>query len=345
MSIAARRIMKRIRPLASGVLWGAYIDGRSYGAGYQNAPWDDNTWNKFETNAGKKVSILHYGSGPWWTEPFAPWVADKCVARGSYPFVDMMSEGADTLANIAAGARDAELRVWAQAVKDWGKPLFFRWNGEMNGNWRDYGLEAHANPGVFVNAWRHIHDIVTAEGATNVTWVWCPNVFDAVAGTTYTPTDSSLTPIDQLYPGDAYVDWVAMDGYNWTKSGGPYYPDWLTFSQVFNDTYQALLKLAPSKPIMIAEISCNEDPAGSKADWIRDALLTQLPKNFPKIKALGWFEWPIYENNVTQQWPIESSPAALAAFREGISSPYYLEGGVGKSYGSGPLLGKVPVPK
>ncbi len=29
-------------------------------------------------------------------------------------------------------------------------------------------------PGEFVAAWRHVHDIFTSVGATNATWVWCP---------------------------------------------------------------------------------------------------------------------------------------------------------------------------
>ena len=29
-------------------------------------------------------------------------------------------------------------------------------------------------PGEYVAAWRHVHDIFTAVGATNATWVWCP---------------------------------------------------------------------------------------------------------------------------------------------------------------------------
>src|SRR5205085_10076204 len=118
-----------------------------------------------------------------------------------------------------------------------------------------------------------------------------------------------FTPYDQLYPGDAYVDWTGLDGFNWAGS------DWMSFSQLYAISYGDLLELAPTKPILISQIGSGES-GGSKAAWITD-LLTQLPANFPQIKALVWFNWRIYEKNVWQEWPIESSEAAQAAFAAG----------------------------
>src|SRR5205807_1777178 len=58
---------------------------------------------------------------------------------------------------------------------------------------------------------------------------------------------------------------------------------------------------------------------GDPGAWVTDALLTQLPQNFPQIKALVWFNW----NGGGDSWPIESSPALQAGFRQGIASSYY----------------------
>ena len=57
------------------VYWGAYMDGDPtyiyyYGGSWGDAPWDANTWSRFESNAGKKVSIVHWGSGTPWTHDF-----------------------------------------------------------------------------------------------------------------------------------------------------------------------------------------------------------------------------------------------------------------------------------
>ena len=85
-----------------------------------------------------------------------------------------------------------------------------RYGHEMNGSWypRADGVNGNA-PGDFAAAWRHVHDVVTAAGATNPSWVWSPNI----------PYTGS-TPLDGLYPGAVYVDAVALDGYNWGTSAG-----------------------------------------------------------------------------------------------------------------------------
>ncbi len=317
-------------PAKSSILWGSWIDGDTYGgsgAGRGDAPWDTTTWDLFESHAGKKVSILHYGQPPPWEQQFYPNVANIITNRGAYVMMDSSSKSV-ALTDITNGTYDTQIRTWANAVKTWGKPMFYRWNWEMNGTWFDWGNQAKTSPQNYVNAWRHYHDVVVSEGATNITWVWCPN-------TVFTGS----TPLSQLYPGDSYVDWTCFDGYNWGTSSGKA-ETWRSFNTVASDTYNELLSVAPSKPIMIGETSSNEG-GGVKADWVTDALSTQLPNNFPKIKALVWFNWPIVENSTAQQWPIESSTASQNAFKNAIANSYFLPGG---SYGSTPLLGKIPAP-
>ena len=85
-----------------------------------------------------------------------------------------MSSDTVPLTSIANGSYDSSLIAWAQAAKSYGKPFLFRWNWEMNGTWFNWGAQARANPAVYVAAWKRFHAIVQAQGATNVTWVWCP---------------------------------------------------------------------------------------------------------------------------------------------------------------------------
>ena len=158
-------------------------------------------------------------------------------------------------------------------------------------------------------AWRRFHDIATGVGATNVTWVWCPN--------TEFP---GSTPLGQLYPGDAYVDWTCVDVYN--KGGSR----WQSFSDLFTPTYQQLLRIAPSRPMMIAETSSVEE-GGSKAEWITSLLARDLPLRFPRVKAVVWFNWRINEDGASWGWPIETSASAEAAFAAGIAAPYYAAAG------------------
>jgi hypothetical protein len=63
--------------------------------------------------------------------------------------------------------------------------------------------------------------------------------------------------------------------------------------------------------------------------------------NFPKIRALAWFNWNIYEDRGTYDWQIESSASAQSAFAGGIALPNYAR----NVYGSLPRLSKVPLPE
>jgi hypothetical protein len=83
-----------------------------------------------------------------------------------------------------------------------------------------------------------------------------------------------------------------------------------------------VLNVAPSKPMMLAEFASIEagDGGAKKAAWITDALITQIPTNFPKIKAIVYMNWDI---NTGKTYPIESSQAATDAWAAGISSPIY----------------------
>lgn len=209
-------------------------------------------------------------------------------------------------------------------MANYGKPFFFRWDREMNGTWVPWGKEAAENPELFVHAWQRFHEIADEAGATNITWVWCPNVSSELS-----------TPLARLYPGNGYVDWVCVDGYNFGTN--PLRPaGWTSFHEVFWNTYQELQAIASGKPIMIGETASTES-GGSKAAWIEDALKVQIPNSFPRIRAINWFNWP----DEGWDWPIESSSSAKKAFAEAISSPYYAT----NTFGSLPPLTKIePLP-
>jgi beta-mannanase len=174
----------------------------------------------------------------------------------------------------------------------------------MNTDSVPYSEQLNGNrPGEFAAMWRHVHDIFTKSGATNATWVWCPNV----------EYDGSTKPLAALYPGDAYVDWTCMDGYNW--GANPVRPSgWQAPAQVFQPTYDLITKsIAPSKPVMIGETASTE-VGGSKSRWIGDLLRLPGGSEFPQVRAVVWFNkrWD------RMDWPIETSQAARSAFARGI---------------------------
>ena len=322
-------------PTSKSIYWGAYIEGVQtynflYGGTWSNAPWCDPGTQcplpKFDANAGKSVSIEHWGM--CWTCSFDSGIANAVVARGDIPAVDWANSSSASDADIAAGKYDTQLRTVAQAMAAFGHPIFLLFDEEMNGTWYPYSPGVNGNTAAsFVAMWRHMHDVFVQAGATNVTWAWVPNV----------DPSGIFTSMSSLYPGDAYVDWTGLNGYNWGAGGGNV---WMTFSQVFKSSYSALQQIAPAKPIMIGEVA-SEEYGGSKASWVTDMLATQLPQNFPQIKAMLWFNWRVYEKSQYWNWEIESSSTAKTAFAQGIASSYYAPGG---GFGNLPLLTKVPTP-
>lgn len=307
------------------IYWGARIRGSDYGV--EDPPWDPRAIDIFENHARKKISILHWGQ-PWWhcgaicryqMFDFQRPQYEAVRQRGSIPLVnwashdyaapELLNQPEFSLSTIINSQHDEYIREWATQARDWGHPFFLNFNWEMNGWWFSWSEHVNGNqPGEFVLAWRHVHDIFVEVGAHNVTWVWCPNVIGP-----------NTIPLERLYPGDEYVDWLCMQGYN--TGTNPLRPDrWRTFDELFGETYSALLQLSPNKPIMIAETASTEI-GGSKAAWIQNALAHDLPQLFPGVKAIVWFNW----NHRGMDWAIESSPASQQAFAENIASDYYLE--------------------
>ena len=298
----------------TSLYWGAQIGDQITGGA---APWDMNAVTQFEQIAGKGLSLIEFGS------PFAECGSSGCVPT-SFPTTPLenvrgygaipvfsWNSSADTteinqpdysLGAIASGSHDAYIREFAQKAKAWGHPFFLRFDWEMNGFWFPWNEGVNGNtPGQFVAAWRHVHDIFSQEGATNVSWVWCPNV--DLFGT--------LTPLEELYPGDAYVDWTGLDGFNWGRRRGS--PGWQNFNEVFHRTYKEIVtEVAPDKPVMLPEVA-SSDKGGSKPAWIKD-MFALIRHNYRKIRAVIWYD---VEDRGTH-WPIERRKQDVNAFRTAI---------------------------
>ncbi len=217
------------------------------------------------------------------------------------------------LAEIAAGNLDSELRRAAREAKamPFGE-ILIRFGHEMNGNW--YGWSG--DPGDFVAAWRHVVSVFRAEGATNVRWVWSANV------------DNGSYPFKAYFPGDEWVDYTGLDGYNWGTAGVGV-NRWESLSQVFSSSYAQLTQLS-SKPVIITEVSSSEI-GGDKAAWIREGFLKTIPQSFPRVNAVVWFD-----RNQEEDWRIDSSASSLAAYREVVASSLY--GGPNSADQSAPAL-------
>jgi hypothetical protein len=272
---------------------------------WSGQPWEPGELNAVTALLGRAPSIfLTYQA---WDRGFHASDMAEIANRGADHIVTWQPDGIP-LRDIAAGQHDAFIRDWAQGAAAWGGRIYLRPMHEMNGDWYSWGRGVNGNTAAdFVGAWRHMHDLFVAAGAGNVRWVWSPNV-------RYGPE----YPLADLYPGDAYVDWVGLDGYNWGLDPHLGQPAWQSFEDIFGATYREITTaVAPGKPIVIVETASTEN-GGDKAAWILRTFLTDAP-TYPAVRALVWFN----QADGPSDFRIDSSPAALAAFRQVLNAPTY----------------------
>lgn len=289
------------------IYWGALMEGTVYAAEQGDSPYLAKTTEEFETHAGRKPGIIH-SSDPWLEWNGYGDAAGKTHSYGAIMLKSIGSSGfaggEDLIEEVIAGTHDAAIKAWAQAARAWGRPFFFRLWWEMNGTWYIWG-RSKVTAAQYKEAWKRFHGIA-APIAKNATWVWCPNV-------QYGATEEAInaSKFATLYPGDAYVDWVGLDGYN---SNEP----WRGTVRTLSDSMAELATVAPSKPAIICETSSVET-GGTKADWYRDLLGNTLREAFPQIKG-----YVHYNNDAEKPYDIESSEPAQNAFKAGIESQLFV---------------------
>jgi hypothetical protein len=239
----------------------------------------------------------------WSDRLFYPAQLRPIVRGGAVPMItwDPTVNGRGmSLTGISDGQADRYLVRSAREARRWHGPILIRFAHEMNLPGEPYGPGRPGDdPTSFVRAWHHVVDVFRANHATNVSWVWSPNV-----------DCGGHCPFGAFYPGDSWVSWVGLDGYNQGPlTGRP----WLSFRQVFARSYHELASIT-SKPVIITETASTAE-GGNKARWIR-GIGRDLVKTFRHVTALIWFQ-RIKETD----WRVNSSRASLAAFRALIHSP------------------------
>ncbi len=201
--------------------------------------------------------------------------------------------------DVAAGAYDRTVVIpEARRLQAFGQPVFLSFASEPD------GVTGQGTAAQYVAAWRHVHDVFTRLGVRNVIWVWTTEG--------YLPHAADIAA---MYPGDAYVDWIGYDPYNFYLC---HRASWQSFAQLVGPFYRWLTSRGLTKPIMLAEFSTAPDPGNPQrqADWYRSVVPTL--QQYPRIKAV--IQW----NSPTRgcQLQLVHGTAAGQAYRQAGLSPY-----------------------
>lgn len=242
--------------------------------------------SSFETLLGKQVKLRPVFTN--WNDGF-PLQSLSGLKSANKTAVIFWEQYGVTLDSIIAGNEDAKIKKFAEDARAYGGQIILSPFHEMNGYWSPWsGVSGQNTPEKAVLAWRHVHS--TFGSVPNVKFAWTVNNVSV--------PNTEANAIGKYYPGDAYVDYVAIDGFNF---GAP----WQSFDSAFAKPMATLA--AYKKPIYI--LSMASAPGAGKAAWITDAFTVQAAK-YPLLKGWVWFN-----ENKEHDWRINSDPASLAAFK------------------------------
>lgn len=191
---------------------------------------------------------------------------------------------------ILDGQQDDFLIQYAKQIKEFGHPILFRLNNEMNGDWCVYSsYYASKDTTLYKAVWKYVYSIFEKEGVDNVLWVWNPNDISF--------PNFKWNHYLNYYPGDEYVDIIGLTGYN----TGTYYPGekWREFEAICEPLYNEYMEVF-DKPFMITEFGSNS-VGGDKVQWINDMFDT-IDK-YDNVKVAIWW------NGI--DWDADMQPARI----------------------------------
>ena len=258
--------------------------------------------NRLESDIGRKLAIDHQYYR--WDDMIPTTHQDWDASTGRLPFINWIPAKTDgspvTWSEIANGSQDDWLIQRADAIKAFGYPLYLTFHHEPEDDLATWGT-----PADYAAAFRHVVDVFRSRGVTNVAFVW------TMMNWTFDPR-SGRDP-NAYYPGDGYVDFIGVDGYNWYpgRAGTP----WESFEQVFRTSDQ--FAVVHDKPWMAVETGAQEDPdqPGRKGQWFRDIAATA--QGWPLLKAVIYFD-TIKEYD----WNSDSSVSSTQGFVALSHHPY-----------------------
>jgi membrane-bound metal-dependent hydrolase YbcI (DUF457 family) len=260
--------------------------------------WEPHLIDRYAEAVGRRPALVSIYRD-WSKPPFEPAFLDPIAARGAVPMVTWEPwhdwARAIPLRAISAGAQDQYIAAAADAAAAWGGPLFVRFAHEMNGGWYPWGRIPGNTPAAYKSMWRHVVAIFRQRGASNVRWVWTPYV-----------EGDRQRPFRRFYPGDGWVDWAGLDGFNWGRR-------FVSFAKIFQRSYETLVGMT-QKPLMIAETGSVEF-GGSKPEWIRRSLNRALPR-YKHVRALVW--WDGVHPGKGTDVRLETSPESFSAWSEAL---------------------------
>lgn len=181
---------------------------------------------------------------------------------------------------------------WANTIKARGGHIMVDYNHEPEAS----AGGQHGTAADFIAAWRHVVTIFRNQGASNVEWTW------QMTAWAFRTSPSSSQYAAKWYPGDAYVDNVGADAYNWNTCGvgsGKY-----NELKTLGDPVIAFAK-AHHKAASFPEFASNQD--AQRPTWLDNAHQYFLANQDVLTAAFYFNRPPTVKANNDCKWPLSTS--------------------------------------
>jgi beta-mannanase len=292
-----------------GVLWGAAAGG------FTATPRDQALY-QWEKTSGRPTSIYHtYHSG----DQLFPTKAEIAVAhKAGAPHLLLLNWKVDagtTWAKVASGAEDKRIdREAAYLKKTFTDNFYLVIHHEPEDDVNPAAGSGHTAAD-FAAMFRHTVTRLRADGVHNAKFVVAFMNNEKWFATSWWK---------QLYPGDAYVDWIAVDTYVSAAKSGYHTGDFASQltrtpnKATFPGIYPWATKEHPGKPFMLAEWGVYGDASRKAA--VFDTVLPELSR-FPALKAMVYFDTP--KDQGGRDIRIDASASSASAFRKVAAGPVF----------------------
>jgi len=226
-----------------------------------------------------------YGKKPFLVMVFIDWhkllsanmakevYGENCVLFVTWEPWDSSKQAGIDYGGLINGKYDKYITDFALSLKKINEVVFLRFAHEMNGDWYPWSGKMIGKE-KYIQVYRHIKDIFDRNNVNNIKWVFSMNWEDL-------PREQNGFLL--YYPGDKYVDYLSIDGYNWGKIKP--WSRWVSFREIFGNRYNEITKYT-RKPVLISEFSSTAS-GGDKGAWIREAM--QAIKEMPAIRGFVIF--------------------------------------------------------
>jgi Glycosyl hydrolase family 26 len=276
---------------------------------------------RFENSSGRHLDTVREFLN--WDSPFPAsfdtWLRDTdhtlILSVKSHRNNGTTVKWADIAAAQPGSTMYTQIQGWATKIKAYGVPIYFAFNHEPEAS----ASSTMGTTADFIAAWRKIHDVFAAESVTNAKFIWIMTDYAFLVG----PSARNYGP--KWYPGDAYVDAMGIDAYNWYTCRTGIDNPWKSLEQIIKP-FRDFGALHPDKELWLTEWASTEDTAnpGRKAQFYADAQALFKRSDYSQFQGISYFD---VRGQGACTWYTDSSASSQAAFTAMATDPFY-NGGI-----------------